>query len=117
MKDRTECNVERINGKMVVHWHNSPIDLGDEVEIVAFHHYPTVVMDRVLEIEYGECTKQSHNMITRFRDNLVHAAVVRGINAHVDNKIAFELKHKDKTFYVGFKDGKMSIGFSVHNMR
>ncbi len=75
-----------------------------------FWGYTTVVMDRTMSVRDDQA---GYNIL---RDWLIATFRAAGIEAHVDNKIAFGLVRKDGSsglLYVGFYDWHVDVGTDV----
>jgi hypothetical protein len=74
---------------------------------VRFYGYTSSVKGRVLGLEYGSglYNQLMNELIVKFR--------AYDIDAHIDNKIVFEVSNGESSIFIGFYDGDISIGFGV----
>lgn len=80
--------------------------LDSEAVPASFFPYSTIVRDRILEMPY-----KADDAVDRLCKELIRLFNEAGIKCQADNKIAFGLIGQDgKTYYIGFKDWKMSLG-------
>jgi len=88
-----------------------PFELGWDVTPLKFYPYKSIVLDRLFGVD---CSEGFSNFYNSLRQGLLYLFNSRGIKAHDDNKIAFEVKTKaGKSIYFGFYDLKLSVGFQV----
>lgn len=88
-----------------------PFKLGWDIIPVKFYPYKSCVLDRLFEMD---CLKELSGFYQSLERGLVFLFNSRNIEAHEDNKIAFEVKTKvGKSIYIGFYDWILSIGFQV----
>jgi hypothetical protein len=76
----------------------------------AFYGYTSIVHDRIMSTDY-----YSNQEIKELQNELIKWFNEQGIKACYDNKIVFEVDINGKSIFIGFKDWKCSIGFSVHS--
>ena len=110
MKKEPTMMFEEVNGKKYPYWYGIDMELAFGGKVTAFYGYTSRVQERILEVEF------SHNdAFDHLRENLVVEAQVRGIDAHVDNKVVFEVTSlHGKVMYLGWYDGRFSVGLDVY---
>jgi len=81
--------------------------LNTELKAVAFHHYPSSVMERIFLMEYSQ-----DDNIQNIENQLLELFKESGIKSYKDNKIVFECELNGHKIFYGFYDWVFSIGFS-----
>lgn len=89
-------------------------------DVVAFYPYTSVISNRILEQSHNYKTEE-HDFIQKFADDIKSKA--EELDCEWDNKVVVEIQlrksklyneqRKDSNLFVGYYDGKISIGLGV----
>lgn len=93
----------------------------ENYDVVGFYPYTSIVVNRIIESDY-DIKRETDVMLKSFFDGAMMKAELLG--CRLDNKIAIELRPiisknntlddmVSSTIFVGYKDGRYSVGLSV----